>query len=181
MTAKDLTDAQLVARALDGDVDSFGELYRRYYKPMVAIGYAALTEHNLAEDAAQASFAIACEKLDRLRKADKFSSWLAAICRNTARDMIRRKINISAIDAAAVEQVENDESDVMATRQIIDGLGDAMKEIIVLRFYDNLSYEKIAKVLGISTSAVHGRLVRAKRKIAKRLKQNNFTGADYEA
>jgi len=49
-----------------------------------------------------------------------------------------------------------------------------------LRYYDNLPYEQIAQVLDISIQAVNGRLVRAKRKIAKYLKRNGLTGDDYE-
>ncbi len=54
------------------------------------------------------------------------------------------------------------------------------REPIVLRYYDNLSYEQIAGLLGISVQAVHGRLIRAKRKIAKQLKRVGVTEADYE-
>ena len=49
----------------------------------------------------------------------------------------------------------------------------------MLRYYDNLPYEQIAGVLGISVQAVHGRLIRAKRKVAKQLKRVGVTEVDY--
>jgi len=46
--------------------------------------------------------------------------------------------------------------------------------LIVLRYYDGLSYEEISSVLGISKATINGRLTRAKRKIARYLQRNGF-------
>jgi len=46
--------------------------------------------------------------------------------------------------------------------------------LIVLRYYNKLSYEEIASVSGVSRAAINGRLARAKRKMAKYLKRNGF-------
>jgi RNA polymerase sigma-70 factor (ECF subfamily) len=67
-----------------------------------------------------------------------------------------------------------------ALRRAVWQLRSAERELIVLRYYDNLPYEQIAQVLDISIQAVNGRLIRAKRKIAEYLKRNGFTGGDYE-
>ena len=64
------TDAELVEAARNGDVSSFGELYRRHYAAAVGIAYCALSDHHLAEDAAQEAFAVACRDLGRLRRAE---------------------------------------------------------------------------------------------------------------
>jgi len=53
------------------------------------------------------------------------------------------------------------------------------REPIVLRYYDNLSYQQISNILGISQVAVNGRILRAKQKIARQLKQVGITGVDY--
>jgi DNA-directed RNA polymerase specialized sigma24 family protein len=45
----------------------------------------------------------------------------------------------------------------------------------VLRYYNNLSYERIGAILGISHAAINGRLARTKQKMAKYLKQNGFS------
>ena len=65
-------------------------------------------------------------------------------------------------------------------RQAVWSLRRAEREMIVLRYFDGFSQARISKVLGISSQAVNGRLVRAKRKIAKYLKRNGMTGDDHE-
>jgi RNA polymerase sigma-70 factor (ECF subfamily) len=59
-------------------------------------------------------------------------------------------------------------------RSAIEQLPASAKELIVLRYYNNLSYEQISAVLGISKATINGRLTRAKRKLARYLKQNGF-------
>jgi len=56
----DRSDSQLVTAALGGCVESFGQLYERYYSAMVALAYSVLADRHLAEDAAQETFAKAC-------------------------------------------------------------------------------------------------------------------------
>lgn len=60
------TGAELVEAACNGDVDSFGELYRRRYAALVGVAYRVLSDRHLAEDAAQEAFAVACRDLEPL-------------------------------------------------------------------------------------------------------------------
>ena len=85
------TDAELVEAACDGDVSSFGKLYNRHYLAMVGIAYCRLSDHHLAEDAAQEAFAIACYKLSSLRSGDKFPNWLGVICKKVANRIAKRE------------------------------------------------------------------------------------------
>ena len=176
MTLK--TQGQLVEAAQNGDLESFGCLYQRYYAPMTALAYSVLRDRHLAEDAAQQSFVIACDNLPKLKSKDKFAPWLAAICRNTARQMNRTRAKTTALydDQIADKQNTNGE----AIRQAVWQLRLFDREPIVLRYYNSFSYEQIAELLGISQTAVHGRLTRAKRKIAKQLKRNGFGRNDHE-
>ena len=84
-------DSALVEQAVGGDGDSFTELCRRYYGALVAIGHSILGDRHLAEDAAQQALAKAAVNLPKLRKADQFGRWVAAICRNEARDLARAR------------------------------------------------------------------------------------------
>ena len=52
---------------------------------VMVLGYGAVSDHHLAEDAAQEAFAVACRDLGRLRRVDRFAQWLGAICRKVAR------------------------------------------------------------------------------------------------
>ena len=93
----ELSVPQLVTSARTGCVESFSRLYDRYYGPMVALAYSILTDHALAEDAAQEAFAVACRDLGRLRRPKKFPAWLAGICRNSAKESlaVRKDTNAS--------------------------------------------------------------------------------------
>lgn len=165
----------LVDKAVGGDIESFGELCRQYYPAMVAIAYAVLSDHQLAEDAVQESFARALVNLRRLRNKSRFAPWLAAICRNVAKDMVATKAkHISAEDLSQVADKNDNDVNHDAIRRAIKQLPDDVKELIMLRYCHNLSYEQIAPILRISPAAINGRLTRAKRKIADYLRKNGF-------
>jgi len=171
----DKAETKLVEAAVGGDIESFGKLCRRYYGPMVAIGYSVLADHQLAEDAAQESFARALVSLRKLKKQTRFAPWLAAICRNVAKDMVATKVRqINTKDFSQAARNNNHDESNRLIRRAIEQLPVSAKELIVLRYYNGLSYEEISSVLGISRPTINGRLSRAKRKMAKYLKRNGF-------
>jgi RNA polymerase sigma-70 factor (ECF subfamily) len=170
----------LVEAAQNGNLESFGVLYERYHSAMVALAYSVLGNRDLADDAAQETFAIACQKLGTLRRRDKFAVWLVSICRNASRDILRSKAKSVVVTARkASEDFEAGEERRDAIRQAVWKLRSAERELIVLRYYNGFSQAQISSVLDISPQAVNGRLVRAKRKIVKYLKRNGFTGVNY--
>jgi RNA polymerase sigma-70 factor, ECF subfamily len=166
-------EIELVASAISGDLESFGQLAGRYYSAVKAIAYTVLYDHQLAEDAAQETFARALVRLANLKDTGKFGPWLAAICRNVAKDML----------AVKTERIVRQEQ-TTATNSIdeynrlihcaIDKLPAGEKELVLLRYYDGLSYEQIGSVLRLSKAAINGRLTRAKRKMKKHLLRNGF-------
>jgi len=195
----DRPDNVLVERAARGDGDSFTELCRRYYGPMVAIGHAIIGDRHLAEDAAQQAFAKAAVHLPGLRKPEQFGRWVAAICRNEAKDLARVRRGLSTVgdlveEAVRVEGVspsdrgqhaydtvspsdrglEARDTAGEAVKRALSRLPAEVKEVVYLRFYDGLSYEQISAVLGISEQAINGRLRRAKRKLAQYLRRDGF-------
>ena len=169
------SEIHLIEAATGGDIESFGELCRRYYAAMAAIGYAVLSDHQLAEDAAQESFARALVSLRSLKNKDRFAPWLAAICKNVAKDMLAAEARqINTDDISQVDEVENHDENDRVIRRAIEQLPESAKDLVVLRYYDGLSYEQISSVLGISKASINGRLTRAKRKMADYLKRNGF-------
>ena len=168
-------DTILVEAAINGDPESFTELCRRYYPAMVAISHSLLGDRHLAEDAAQETFAKAAVKLPQLKQLDKFAGWLAAICRNEARDMARRGNVTQVNDEVLATAAKSDRDDSgEAVRQAMDKLSAPARELVFLRYYDGLSYERISGLLGISEQAINGRLRRAKRIMADYLRHNGF-------
>jgi RNA polymerase sigma-70 factor, ECF subfamily len=169
------TDAELVEAARTGNMASFGELYRRHYAAMVGIASCAVPDMHLAEDAAQEAFAVACQSLCRLRKYASFAAWLGSICRRIAVRAAKSKRRFQSIDLAnAAVGDENGDDRAKVMRQCAQRLPITAREVVVLHYFSGLSHQQVAEVLEISVQAVHGRLIRARRAIAKDLKRNGF-------
>jgi len=176
------SEVQLVEAARNGCIDSFAALYEKYHGPMVALAYSILANRDRAEDVAQETFAVVCRDLPTLKSKDKFAAWLAGICRNLSKQMLRaaRSERDFTPDEPAVHAEDRTDERSEAVRRAVWNLREAERELIVLRYFDGFSQTQISSILGVSPQAVNGRLVRAKRKIAEYLKRNGLTGAHYE-
>jgi RNA polymerase sigma-70 factor (ECF subfamily) len=174
------TQEQLVEQARQGSIESFGKLYEQYYNGIVALAYSALGEMGLAEDAAQETFAIACQDLMKLRDSSKFGGWLGGICRNVSKQMKKKTgESVELRDERCVTDKNQTNEAGEAIKEALRQLRPKYREPIVLRYYDNLSYQQISNILGISQVAVNGRILRAKQKIARQLKHVGVTEVDY--
>jgi RNA polymerase sigma-70 factor, ECF subfamily len=168
-------EISLVKAAAEGNVESFTELATRFYMPMVAIAHSITGDRDLAEDAAQQCFARAAVKLNQLKDYRKFAGWLSAICRNEAKDIIRLenyRHNSEKLSEKTTDSNDNHSYEVV--KKALSKLSDSSREVIYLRYYDGLSYDKISEVLGISEQAINGRLRRAKKKLEQILKHEGF-------
>jgi RNA polymerase sigma-70 factor (ECF subfamily) len=137
---------------------------------LVAVAYSVLRDHQLAEDAAQEAFARGLVSLRKLKEPAKFAPWLARICRNVAIDMMRnRPPQVSAEDLTPPHDSGPEGPTAEIVREAVAKLPDPLREVTVLRYYSDRSYEQISAVLGLSKMTINGRLTRAKRKLAKYL------------
>ena len=169
-------EKELLDLVLAGDIGSFGKLCDKYYNSIAAIAYSVLTDHQLAEDAAQETFLRALKNLKKLKSKEKFGPWLAQICRNVSKDMVKKKLKgIDTQDMSPLSDSGNNEQENQAVKQAIGRLSFSDRELIVLRYYNNMSHEQMSSVLGLSKAAINNRLVRTRKKIAKLLKNNGFT------
>ncbi len=138
------SDIQLIEAARRGCVESFGILTEQYHSPVKAIAYALLGQHDLAEDVAQEVFVVACQDLAKLKRADRFGPWLAGICRNLARRTHRSQARVTcvprAFDVQARESHEAHQLDTL--RDALSQLRPGERELILLRYHDNLSLRK---------------------------------------
>ena len=83
-------------------------------------------------------------------------------------------------DNPAAQKRDDMEDRREVIRRAVWSLREPERELIVMRYFDGFSQGQISEVLDISSQAVNGRLIRAKRKITKYLKRNGLTGDDYE-
>jgi RNA polymerase sigma factor (sigma-70 family) len=133
-------DDILVRRALQADPESFGQLCRRYYHPLVAVADSILLDHHWAEDAAQEALAQACRQLPKLKKPDRFGPWVAAICRNVAKDMLRDRLRrrepVADCDPQAPDRRDEGQGEVLT--EALQQLPPQLREVVFLRFYDEV-------------------------------------------
>lgn len=169
------TEAELVEAARNDDVESFGELYRRHYAAAVGVAYCVLADRHLAEDAAQEAFVVACCELARLRRGERFVPWICTIAKRVAGRMARsrRERGVLADQAAAPTANPEPHPSDLVQRAVRD-LPERAREVVVLHYFTGLSHKEIAASLGLSPEAVHGRLVRARRILAERLRGNGM-------
>ena len=168
---------QLVKSARNGDGESFGLLYEQYYAPMMWLAYSILLDRDLAEDAAQQAFVNACENLAGLRNVDRFCPWLARICRNESHQLIRqqrRECSSEYADSGQIREQSRDDDQNDLVKKAIDQLAPMYREVVILHYYNRMSYQEIQTVLGIAGHTVRGRLFRARKKIEKQLNRHGF-------
>ena len=169
------SETRIIKAVIAGDVESFGKLAKHYYPALAAMAYSVLGDHHLAEDAAQEALARAIVNLPALKQKDRFGFWLGRICRNVAKDLAAAKSRqADTKDMQQTADSRNEDIDRPVVRKAIESLNATDKELIVMRYYNRFSYERMGAVLGISTAAINGRLARVKRKIAKYLQRNGF-------
>lgn len=172
----DVEDEILVGAALQGKSECFNELCRRYYPTLVAVADSILLDYHLAEDAAQEALAAACRGLKTLKKPESFGAWAGAICRNVAKDMLRRfprQRETADTDAKYEPDCVDDEQGKILS-EAVQELPRRLREVIFLRFYNEMSYGQMAKVLGATQESIDGRIRRAKKKIAVYLKRKGL-------
>ena len=180
-SSEQLQERQLIHRILDGQPELFYELIRPYERRVYAAAFAIVRDQADAEDAAQEAMLKALKHLRQFRAEAKFSTWLIQIAVNEAR--MRRRKGRSGL----MEPIQNgrDEEDSYSTRDFADwreipsevlerkevrekltealaSLGQIYREVFVLRDMQQLSIEEASKALGISTSSVKTRLLRAR-------------------
>jgi len=114
----------LIEAAVGGDIKSFGILCEWYYTSMAAVAYSVIGDHQLAEDAAQETFARALTNLCKLKDKGRFGYWLAAICKNVAKDLVAaeaRQVNSEKLSEAQ-RGCDGDGND-SAIRRVIGAFG----------------------------------------------------------
>ena len=173
-------EAHLVESAKRGNTDAVGELYRRHVDMIYRYTYARLRDVTLAEDMTAQVFLRALEGLDTYEpRGVPFRSWLYRIAHARIVDHWRRQARHPEVMLAdtmpAMEP--SPETVVMAQSQwetavdLLDALTDDQRDVIIMRFLEELSLAEIAKALGKTVGAVKALQHRALASMARLLSE----------
>jgi RNA polymerase sigma-70 factor (ECF subfamily) len=158
---------QALARAVEGDADSFSRLIEPLLDPAYRLAAVMLADRSAAEDAVQEASIKAWRKLKQLRgDATSLRPWFLSIVANECR-MYRRTRWWNVIKLAEVRAPETDARDSHTDlHRALLRLSPDERMPLVLHFYLDLPLDEVAKALGVSGSAAKSRIYRA----AKRLR-----------
>ena len=184
----EISDEALMARLRDDDREALGTLVERYQQDIFRFCAHYLRDTERAKEIAQETFIRVYVARSRFDVTRSFRPWMLCIARNLCLNDIKRKktVNMESLEdyasdsreisgavshedpGGAIEQMVADDRRAALAR-ILEGLDDESRELIRLRFYEELPARDIAEVLGSSEGAIRTRLHR----ILKRLRELN--------
>jgi RNA polymerase sigma-70 factor (ECF subfamily) len=172
-------EAFLVGRARHGDLSAFEEIVRRHRRRVYGVALRIVRCHETAEDVAQEAFVRAWRSLERFELGRPFAPWVCRIAANLALNQVRSpRSREQPLPEGHDERPAAGESpldtvlDAEARRLLDDALVALPVEqraVLVLRVFEQLSYDEIAATLQISPGTVMSRLYRARERLARLL------------
>lgn len=182
-----MDEDKIVQRAQRGDAAAFEQLVTAYRDRVYRLALRLCGNGADADEAAQEAFLAAWKGLPNFRGESKFSTWLYQLVNHAAIDLLRREKRHAAGDMEEVDapdsapspqqQAERNEQR-QAVRDAVLQLPPEQRQVVVLRFMEELSYEEIGAALHLPVGTVKSRLNRAKAALREILSQkgNLFGG-----
>lgn len=173
-------------RLLTGDKNALYELYTKYYHTLLFIGLKQIPDSDLVKDVIQQQFLYLWEKRDTLMEARNVRSYLIiSFLRRLTSDWVkaRRTINLEvAWSKKEEEYVESSWEEQLISKNgseavsknlmaVINALPARQRELIILKFYEGLSYDAITQKTGLTHRTVYNKIHEALHKIKQRLMQ----------
>ena len=183
------SDQELVALARQGREEAYREIVQRYKRAVLQLISGMVGHRELAKDLAQDTFVNAFEAIDSYRPELKFSTWLLRIAKHAAIDYLRCKELTPVplddppdvtppsgeIQATAIQLADPIESTPAPTEQAralgpafeqaIGRLNHKYRQLVILRFVEELSYEHIAEILDLPVGTVATQIHRARKQL----------------
>ena len=171
------TDSELIQLLRQGSRQAFADVYERHKSAIFRYCLRMLSDSDAAEDATQETFVKMYDSIRNLQSVDSFLPWLFRIARNEVLMYMRRnKRNGTHSDETVWDETTPHEIIVSAettelVQRTIQNLKSEYREVLVLREYEQLSYQQIAEITGDTESSVKSRLFKARKAMTKRLKE----------
>ena len=183
----DLTDEQLVTMAVSEDAEAFGEVVKRWERKIFALCYGILNREDEARDAAQETFIAAYRNLANFRGDAKVSSWLHRIAVNQCLTRKRRdktrsetflddekneeeKYFVAAPKHSPARQFESGETE-FNVRQAVNSLPVELRQIVVMKEFEEMTFQEISDALDVPLSTVKSRLYTALKQLRMKLER----------
>lgn len=183
-------DTELMLAFKAGDENAFKILLDKYSLPIMNFAYRFTFNRSDAEDVAQEVFIKIYRSKDRYEPVSKFSSWIYSVAANTCLDYKKRKkkdIIYNSAPVAAPGDYEKKQFDVADTsgksvesaveqsridatvKNALSSLTENQRLALMLKEYEDKSYDEIADILDISVSSVESLIFRARQNLKKQL------------
>ncbi len=166
-------DAALIEAFQQGDEFAFVSLYNQHKGAVYGFVYKMLMDRQAAQDVTQDTFIRVYEHRERLVATRAFKSWLFTIARNQCLNYLRKSGRTDALeDPDTLPGLRSPSADlersdaIRFVNHVLARLSTDYREVLILREYQNLSYEDIAAVTRSTVSSVKSRLFKARRKMA---------------
>jgi RNA polymerase sigma-70 factor (ECF subfamily) len=177
-----MSDGELVRQTLAGRTEAFEELVRRWAGRITALCHARVCRGCIAEELAQEALLRGFRALGTLNEPDKFGTWLCGIavriCLDWYKSKERAQIPLSALDnadellgrSAAETEPDLDRADeVRRLLAEVEALPEECREVVMLYYYQDVTYRDLAQTLGVSPATINARLTRARALLRERL------------
>lgn len=182
-----LTDEQLVALAVSGKSEAFDEIVKRWERKIFALCFGMLNREDEARDAVQETFVSAYRNLKNFRGEAKVSSWLHRIAINQCLTKKRREKSraetffeeeeraeeryfVAPSDKSPVQQIEKIERS-RYVKQAVLSLPPDLRQVIVMKEFEEMTFQEIADTLGLPLSTVKSRLYTALKQLRLKLEK----------
>ena len=191
MNAQILSDSQLLNLYMQGDKSAISTLIDKYNRRVRDYLRMMVKDVDLADDIAQETFIKVVSVIDEGRYKDngKFLSWILRIAHNKALDYFRSQKNNNSVSESSagynvlgtLKYAEKTVEDNMIGEQIdadvrnlAELLPDEQREVVMLRYYSDLSFKEIAEQTGVSINTALGRMRYALINLRKMIKERNL-------
>lgn len=168
-------------------VDSFRALFEKHSKKVYRVAYFIIKNEQDAKDIVQEAFTIAFNKLHTLKDKTKFEGWICKIACNLAKERYRKNKRevvtedyenvISYIEAKKEHFCQEDEIESKELKEYmlkqINKLKSHYKEVLLLYYYLDMSYEEMSRFLNVNIGTIKSRLARAKQILKENLLKDN--------
>ncbi|MBQ8502886.1 MAG: sigma-70 family RNA polymerase sigma factor [Clostridia bacterium] len=159
----------LVKNAQKGDVNSFGELYAIYNRDMFRFAYYYTGSVSAAEDCVSETALIAFQKINQLKKASCFKSWLFKILYNQCKAAQKEKaFAMNTVDyqsQVSLSSANDDKSESIELKNALKSLSDEEREILILYYSCGYTSKEISEITELKDATVRSKISRSTAKL----------------